>query len=530
MNAGRARRAGFRPYAWASGDRPRSPRGTGCGPSRCSASTRTRRRFPACRRCRSAESFAGSTSTPTDLPRAARGRGRVRAASTLGAGRRRRGRGRPDPALRPHVPRPGPARRDRAADLRAVPDRDGARRRRGRSRPDGAAVIWRCNPNNPTGELSTPAEIVELARATRTRRSSSTRRTSSTAARPWCRWSPSCPNLIVLRTMSKAFGFAALRVGYAVAAPEVAAELEARRRAGAASRAPAARIAAAALREPRFDVEADGRRARARRAALAAAGYDCPPAARQLRLRADGRAARRPASSSRGSSSAASPRGSASRCGGRARTTSSSTRSAPTAGAASGPRRRRVIRTSTETALRITLELDGSGRARIATGIGFLDHLLTLLAFHAGFDLDCVAGGDLDVDEHHTVEDVLAALGDALTQALGDPRRRRALRLGVRADGRGARDGRGRPRPAPARRDRRSRFAGDRVGGLAPALLPHALERFAMRGRAAPSTSKPRAATTITSPRPRSRRSAGRCGQACARGGGGRPLDEGASA
>ena len=54
------------------------------------------------------------------------------------------------------------------------------------------------------------------------------------------------------------------------------------------------------------------------------------------------------------------------------------------------------------------------GRARVATGIGFLDHLLTLLAFHGGLDLEVVAGGDLDVDEHHTVEDVLAALGDAL--------------------------------------------------------------------------------------------------------------------
>ena len=59
--------------------------------------------------------------------------------------------------------------------------------------------------------------------------------------------------------------------------------------------------------------------------------------------------------------------------------------------------------------------------ARVATGIGFLDHLLTLLAFHAGFDLDFVAGGDLDVDEHHTVEDVLAAFGDA--SAAGTRRR-----------------------------------------------------------------------------------------------------------
>src|SRR6185369_7022674 len=91
-------------------------------------------------------------------------------------------------------------------------------------------------------------------------------------------------------------------------------------------------------------------------------------------------------------------------------------------GAPAPGREATLIRTSTETALRITLGLDGSGRSHVATGIGFFDHLLTLLAFHGGFDLDCVAGGDLEVDEHHTVEDVLAALGTALQQALGDRR------------------------------------------------------------------------------------------------------------
>ena len=78
-----------------------------------------------------------------------------------------------------------------------------------------------------------------------------------------------------------------------------------------------------------------------------------------------------------------------------------------------------VIRTTTETALRITLDLDGTGLSRVATGVGFLDHLLTLMAFHAGFDLECEAGGDIDVDEHHTVEDVLASLGTALAERLG---------------------------------------------------------------------------------------------------------------
>ena len=87
-------------------------------------------------------------------------------------------------------------------------------------------------------------------------------------------------------------------------------------------------------------------------------------------------------------------------------------------GAEPGPmpgREATVLRTTTETALRLTLSLDGNGRTRVETGIGFLDHLLTLFAFHAGFDLELIAGGDLDVDEHHTVEDVHAALGCRVT-------------------------------------------------------------------------------------------------------------------
>ena len=86
-------------------------------------------------------------------------------------------------------------------------------------------------------------------------------------------------------------------------------------------------------------------------------------------------------------------------------------------GAEPGPppgREATVIRTTTETALRLTLAIDGRGHARVATGIGFLDHLLTLFAFHAGADLELLAAGDLEVDEHHLVEDVLAALGAAL--------------------------------------------------------------------------------------------------------------------
>ena len=152
-------------------------------------------------------------------------------------------------------------------------------------------------------------------------------------------------------------------------------------------------------------------------------------------------------------------------------------------GAEPGPppgREATLIRTSTETALRITLSLDGSGRSHVATGIGFLDHLLTLLAFHAGFDLDCVAGGDLDVDEHHTVEDVLAAFGSALAAGARD--RAKESRATAPRSCRWTRRAR-RPRSTSSGAPHAEislAFTGERVGGLALSLLPHALERFTM--------------------------------------------------
>lgn len=81
-----------------------------------------------------------------------------------------------------------------------------------------------------------------------------------------------------------------------------------------------------------------------------------------------------------------------------------------------------LTRTTSETDIALTLDLDGSGRAEIATGIGFLDHMLTALARHALFDLTVRATGDLHIDCHHTTEDVGIVLGRALAQALGDKR------------------------------------------------------------------------------------------------------------
>ena len=85
-------------------------------------------------------------------------------------------------------------------------------------------------------------------------------------------------------------------------------------------------------------------------------------------------------------------------------------------------RRADVTRTTNETDVAVTLDLDGHGVADVATGIGFLDHMLVLFAHHGGFDLTVRASGDLDVDGHHTVEDIGLTLGQALREALGDKR------------------------------------------------------------------------------------------------------------
>ena len=85
-------------------------------------------------------------------------------------------------------------------------------------------------------------------------------------------------------------------------------------------------------------------------------------------------------------------------------------------------RRARVDRQTTETQIRLRLNLDGRGTYSIRTGLRFLDHMLELVARHGALDLTIDASGDLDVDAHHTVEDVGIALGDAVRQALGSKR------------------------------------------------------------------------------------------------------------
>ena len=89
---------------------------------------------------------------------------------------------------------------------------------------------------------------------------------------------------------------------------------------------------------------------------------------------------------------------------------------------ANTPRTATITRDTTETKIALTLNIDGGGAYQVSTGIRFFDHMLELFTRHGGFDLSLTVKGDLDVDQHHTVEDTGIALGEAVAEALGDKR------------------------------------------------------------------------------------------------------------
>ena len=139
----------------------------------------------------------------------------------------------------------------------------------------------------------------------------------------------------------------------------------------------------------------------------------------------------------------------------------------------------RVTRKTAETEITISLNLDGSGKFVTETGIGFFDHMLSHIAKHGVFDLEIRATGDLHVDEHHTIEDCGIALGEAFAQALGD--KAGLVRAGSaympldETLAFAAVDLSGRPFAALD-----LKLYGREVGGLAPDLLNHFLESFAV--------------------------------------------------
>ena len=150
---------------------------------------------------------------------------------------------------------------------------------------------------------------------------------------------------------------------------------------------------------------------------------------------------------------------------------------------ASRPRRATLHRKTTETEIRVTLNVEGRGKYEISTGIRFLDHMLELFTRHGGFDLEVTAQGDLDVDQHHTVEDIGIALGEAFDRALGD--RRGILRAGYflmpmdESLGLAAVDFSGRSAAVVVTKVRVAR-----VGDLQAELVPDFFEGFARAARA----------------------------------------------
>jgi imidazoleglycerol-phosphate dehydratase len=146
-------------------------------------------------------------------------------------------------------------------------------------------------------------------------------------------------------------------------------------------------------------------------------------------------------------------------------------------------RKANLHRKTAETEIRIALTIEGRGKYQVSTGIRFLDHMLELFARHGGFDLNLKATGDLDVDQHHTVEDVGISLGEAFHRALGD--RRGILRAGYfvmpmdETLGLAAVDFGGRAAAVVETKVRASR-----VGDLQVELVPDFFEGFARGARA----------------------------------------------
>jgi histidinol-phosphate/aromatic aminotransferase/cobyric acid decarboxylase-like protein/imidazoleglycerol phosphate dehydratase HisB len=277
------------------------------------------------------------------------------------------------------------------------------------------AVTFCCRPNNPTGALDPLPDARPLV--------------VDEAYHEYC-GETALPviddGVVVIRTFSKAFALASARVGYAIADKETARELNARQAPCPVTSLSAA-LALAALESPPDVTPVVEERERLASALRALGLEPLPSQGNFLFVPVDG------------------PRElfeSLLRQGLAVRPFAAGIRISvldsedddvlvealarvldrPSPVAASGGRRVRRLRATTETRVRVRLALDGASRVRVATGAGLYDHFLEQLAFHAGFDLILEGVGDLETGDHHTAEDSALALGDALAAALGDRR------------------------------------------------------------------------------------------------------------
>jgi imidazoleglycerol-phosphate dehydratase / histidinol-phosphatase len=224
-------------------------------------------------------------------------------------------------------------------------------------------------------------------------------------------------DVIVIRTFSKLFALAGARIGYALASRDVAAELNARQAPAQVSTLSVALARAALASPPDVGPVIEERERLA--AELRALGYEpVPSRANFVYVPVDD-----PASVGEqllAAGCVVRVFESAVRISVRDREDDDVLLAALAGEPRARERRARVVRSTTETTLRVRLALDGASRVRVATGAGLYDHFLEQLAFHAGFDLVVEGSGDLETGEHHTAEDAAIALGEALDRALGD--------------------------------------------------------------------------------------------------------------
>ncbi len=280
---------------------------------------------------------------------------------------------------------------------------------------ESPAVTFACRPNNPTGDLPRlPAArplVVDEAYF---------EYSGETAA------SLLDDDVVVLRTFSKAFGLAGARVGYALAATERAAELNARQAPAPVSTLSAALAVAALAAPPDVKPALDERERLA--GALRALGLEPAPSHANFLFvpvedgLALGEALLRQGLVVRAYSHAVratvlDPEDDDLLVEALARILDRPSPVAPP-----GARRARRVRATAETRIAVRIALDGASRVRVATGAGLYDHFLEQLAFHAGLDLVLEGAGDLETGDHHTAEDAALALGEALDAALGDRR------------------------------------------------------------------------------------------------------------
>ena len=279
----------------------------------------------------------------------------------------------------------------------------------------GVALTFACRPNNPTGSLDPLPDARPLV--------------VDEAYYEYC-GETALPlideGVIVLRTFSKAFALAGARIGYAVAARDVADELNARQ-APAPVSSLAASLAVAALAEPPDVAPVIAERERLA-SALRALGLDPPPSyANFVHVPVDDGLELGDALLRRGIVVRAYAE--AIRVSVRDEAdddlfieTIARILDKPAPVAPAGARRARTLRATAETRIAVRLALDGASRVHVDTGAGLYDHFLEQLAFHAGFDLILEGAGDLETGDHHTAEDAALALGRALDDALGDRR------------------------------------------------------------------------------------------------------------